>query len=172
MRRNEGLYFKSSKDVCISFNSKILNKCVVQKFIREIPNRIHEKEGHLEMTKIKHTFEIFHFWEILDQGRKSIRIRSLKFFLYFSIGKVIHHNEINVEKKILYIFCHLDRSPHYNETKVEKVSLFFHQQVGHPEQLNHLHRKFLYFLPSRLLKTIRSFTKNLFIFHQRTGHLK
>jgi hypothetical protein len=51
LRRNWGLYFKSGKDTSISSNSKTLNEYILQKFTREIPDGIHQKEGHLEMTK-------------------------------------------------------------------------------------------------------------------------
>jgi hypothetical protein len=37
-------------------------------------------------------------------GRPPMRIRPLKKSLYFSIGKVTHHNETNVEKKTLEFF--------------------------------------------------------------------
>ena len=51
LRRNWGLYFKSGKDTSISSNSKTLNEYILQTFTREIPDGIHQKEGHLEMTK-------------------------------------------------------------------------------------------------------------------------
>jgi hypothetical protein len=42
--------------------------------------------------------------KIFDLGRPLIRIRPLKKSLYFSIGKVTHHNETNIVKTKLQVF--------------------------------------------------------------------
>jgi len=136
-------------------------KNVFLNFTREIPDGIHQKEGHLEMAKNWKCFEkFFTFNKFLDLGRLPVRIRPSEKSLYF----VTHHNET------LWVLTWADRPWELGHPKNLCIfpPFYFFTWVSHPSQWDHIWKILVFFKKKRKRKK----KKSLSVFYHRACRLE
>jgi len=94
-----GLYFKSSKDACISFKLWDIGQWVLQILLEKILTESIKRKANLKWRTLKFLLKNFHFWEFFNLGRSLMRIRPPKkkkkislFFHHLSVStpEVVH----------------------------------------------------------------------------------
>jgi len=78
-----GLYFKSGKDVCISFKLWDIGQWVLQILLEKILIESIKRKANLKWRTLKLLLKNFHFWEFFNLSRPPMKIKPLEKYLYF-----------------------------------------------------------------------------------------